>query len=514
MGNCFSRAGGRNSKVVPEPQDGKCQKEAWGRDLESPSTHCGASADSANNGKFEPIRSKTSSHLQKQAESAQSLLLPNEVPRTPEDLRRASTPSEKTNCKKTTPLNHSSSKLEGIQSGTEKTKNATCTELDQGLYTRSNEELNKLQEEKSVSKVGSKTSLHRGTPTHEPSLVQHVQEGLRRISTPSTKSNSRKATPSSQSSNKPEGIQGGTETRKSTTPTEVNLKYEGLDTKSNEESNKSLKEEPVSKIGREPGLNKGIGITSDTVSVIKEKSDELLHEISATEIAGRNSSSEHEDESSAHKISSDDEKSITQSDTLMPENHGSCSILNKFKPKASEKVIREKVANLLTSWDASGKLAELESSAISVSIASTISIPILAAALKGDSTPVYVSMESQIAIAYKIYCWVSKNISYIDGKKSTDASDVLETKKAVCHGYTILFQALAKEAGLKVTRVSGNTRKWLSHPETHFEPNNNNRHTWNLVRHFYYGSNIYINNIKLLKAVCFWNSNYIILNEY
>ena len=94
-------------------------------------------------------------------------------------------------------------------------------------------------------------------------------------------------------------------------------------------------------------------------------------------------------------------------------------------PKASEKGIREKVANLLASWDASGKLAELESSAMSVSIASTISIPILAAALKGDSTPVYVSMESQIAIAYKIYCWVSKNISYIDGKKSTDASDVL-----------------------------------------------------------------------------------------
>ena len=172
-------------------------------------------------------------------------------------------------------------------------------------------------------------------------------------------------------------------------------------------------------------------------------------------------------------------------------------------PKASEKGIREKVANLLASWDASGKLAELESSAMSVSIASTISIPILTAALKGDSTPVYVSMESQIAIAYKIYCWVSKNISYIDGKKSTDASDVLKTKKAVCHGYTILFQTLTKEAGLKVTRVSGNTRKWLSHLETHFEPNNNNRHTWNLVRHFYYGSNIYINNIKLLKAVCF-----------
>ena len=116
------------------------------------------------------------------------------------------------------------------------------------------------------------------------------------------------AIPSSQSSNKLEGIQGGTETRKSTTPTELNRKYEGLDTKSNEESNKSLKEEPLSKIGREPGLNKGIEITSDPVSVSKEKLDELLHKISATEIARRNSSSEHEVESSVHKTNSDDKK--------------------------------------------------------------------------------------------------------------------------------------------------------------------------------------------------------------
>ena len=85
---------------------------------------------------------------------------------------------------------------------------------------------------------------------------------------------------------------------------------------------------------------------------------------------------------------------------------------------------------------------------------------------------------------------MSVSIGNIDGKKSTDAGDVLKTKKAVHHGYIILFQALAKETGLKVKRASGNTRKWLSHPETNFEPNNNNAHTWNLVRHFYYGSNI------------------------
>ena len=95
------------------------------------------------------------------------------------------------------------------------------------------------------------------------------------------------------------------------------------------------------------------------MSVSKQKCHELLHKISATEIARRNSSSEHEVESSVHKTNSDDKKSITQSDTLIPENHGSCSILNKSIPKASEKGIREKVANLLASWDASDKLTEL-----------------------------------------------------------------------------------------------------------------------------------------------------------
>ena len=129
-----------------------------------------------------------------------------------EELRRISTPSTKSNSREAIPSSQSSNKLEGIQGGTEKADNATHTELEQenkGLDTRSNE----------------------GTPTDEQSLVQHVQEELRRISTPSTKSNSREAIPSSQSSNKLEGIQGGTETRKSTTPTELNRKYEGLDTK-------------------------------------------------------------------------------------------------------------------------------------------------------------------------------------------------------------------------------------------------------------------------------------------
>ena len=238
-----------------------------------------------------------------------------------------------------------------------------------------------------------------------------------------------------------------------------------------------------SKLGSELGLNKGIDMASNPVSVSKENSDNLLHKISSTEIVRRNNLSEQEIESSVPKTSSDDENSITQSDTLMPENHGSSSILNKYMPKISEKGIRGKVANLLASWDVSGKLAELESSVESVSIASTISISQLAAALKQD-TLIDISMESQVAVAYKIYCWVSKNISYIDGTKSKDASDVLKTKKAVCHGYTILYQALANEVGLKVVRVSGNTRKWLSHPETHFKPNNNNSHTWNLVRHF------------------------------
>ena len=162
-------------------------------------------------------------------------------------------------------------------------------------------------------------------------------------------------------------------------------------------------------------------------------------------------------------------------------NQQSKSILSRLMPKTSEMPAREKVAKLLSSWDASGKLGLLESSAESIPQDSTHSVSDLAIALKGDNLYSLTATESQIALSYKMYGWVAKNVMYIKGSRNTDPNDVLKTRRAVCHGYTTLFQALAEEAGLTVRRVSGNTREWLSSPGTRFIPDTSNQHNWNMV---------------------------------
>ena len=55
---------------------------------------------------------------------------------------------------------------------------------------------------------------------------------------------------------------------------------------------------------------------------------------------------------------------------------------------------------------------------------------------------------------------------------------VLEMKTGVCHGYTTLFQAIAREIGLDVIRVDGNyrgihDRRWTC--------DDSDCHTWNMV---------------------------------
>ena len=149
-------------------------------------------------------------------------------------------------------------------------------------------------------------------------------------------------------------------------------------------------------------------------------------------------------------------------------------------PKTSEKVVREKVASLLNSWDESRKLAKLEESVENVSVTSACTISDLAQALKGEGDSYDLdSTLSQIALAYKVYCWVTKNVQYDNNARGiTDPNVVLSTKRAVCHGYTTLFQAIANEIGLIVCRVGGNThtissRRWTL--------DGFDSHTWNMV---------------------------------
>ena len=158
----------------------------------------------------------------------------------------------------------------------------------------------------------------------------------------------------------------------------------------------------------------------------------------------------------------------------------SLNIFSRLMPKQYEKSKREKVQYILERWDASGRLAEIEASVDGISH-HTLTIPGLVSALKQVEQCHLPSIEDHIALAYRVYCWVAKNISYTFHVNDTNPSVILKTKQAVCSGYASLFQKLAKEVGLSVIRVDGNTRNCL-HPETVFIPQESNSHTWNMVR--------------------------------
>ena len=155
------------------------------------------------------------------------------------------------------------------------------------------------------------------------------------------------------------------------------------------------------------------------------------------------------------------------------------NIFSKLMPKQYEKDTREKVNSILERWDASGKLAEIEASVDGISHCA-LTIPGLVSALKQVEQCHLKSIEDHIALAYRVYCWVAKNISYTFHVNETNPSVILKTKQAVCSGYASLFLKLANEVGLSVIRVDGNTRKCL-HPETVFLPQESNSHTWNMV---------------------------------
>ena len=191
-------------------------------------------------------------------------------------------------------------------------------------------------------------------------------------------------------------------------------------------------------------------------------------------------------------VSSDDDvshHSIRNNQSLVPESDANkendyCkSVYARLIAKKSEKPIRDKVTAVLKAWETSGKLEELEKSVRNIKASSTGTIADLAQALKrGYNTD---STVRQIALAYKVYCWVTTNIRY--SKHALGVSDpksVLRTRLAVCHGYSTLFQAICREVGLEVNRVDGNTR---SLQDCKWTLDDSDSHTWNMVGiHNYY----------------------------
>ncbi|MBC7712851.1 MAG: hypothetical protein H7177_05905 [Rhizobacter sp.] len=84
-----------------------------------------------------------------------------------------------------------------------------------------------------------------------------------------------------------------------------------------------------------------------------------------------------------------------------------------------------------------------------------------------------------------IFAWITHNISYdcIALKnprlRETDANKVIKNRKAVCAGYSNLFQKLCESANLECNTISG----WSYHKENIGEPlGNNSNHSWNAIK--------------------------------
>ena len=87
--------------------------------------------------------------------------------------------------------------------------------------------------------------------------------------------------------------------------------------------------------------------------------------------------------------------------------------------------------------------------------------------------------------ARAIFRWICQNIdydlgSYFAGRLgSTKSEDVLKSRSSVCSGYSDLFSALAREAGLEAVEIRGYGKGYSYRPGQRFAGPYN--HAWNAV---------------------------------
>lgn len=87
--------------------------------------------------------------------------------------------------------------------------------------------------------------------------------------------------------------------------------------------------------------------------------------------------------------------------------------------------------------------------------------------------------------ARAIYVWIVENIRYDDEAYNTGvypnytAEYVLESRKAVCEGYSNLYLALGQEMGLEIKKVTGFAKGYGYRNKTKFYESN---HAWNIIK--------------------------------
>jgi hypothetical protein len=84
--------------------------------------------------------------------------------------------------------------------------------------------------------------------------------------------------------------------------------------------------------------------------------------------------------------------------------------------------------------------------------------------------------------ARAIFTWIGHNIAYDMSRfgAAPDAEEVLETRRAVCAGYAVLFKALADAAGLEAVVINGDAKG--VGPPAAIDADGLLNHDWNAVR--------------------------------
>lgn len=78
-----------------------------------------------------------------------------------------------------------------------------------------------------------------------------------------------------------------------------------------------------------------------------------------------------------------------------------------------------------------------------------------------------------------LFMWVTHNISYSYGQRSTNPEQVLRTRQAVCSGYSMLLKELCTLSGIECKAISGYAKSYEERDIGVFTAPN---HAWNAVR--------------------------------
>lgn len=78
-----------------------------------------------------------------------------------------------------------------------------------------------------------------------------------------------------------------------------------------------------------------------------------------------------------------------------------------------------------------------------------------------------------------LFRWITENISYNYGNRSSDADKVVKSKKAVCIGYSTLLKEMCKSAGIECEIIIGYSKTKISDIDKKLKKTD---HAWNAFK--------------------------------